>query len=392
MLARFYFSLNPGGYLLLGRAEMLFSHSNMFSPVDLKRRFFKAVPRPSHRDRLLLMAQTGRDIVPSAMANQTRLRDAAFDANRAPELVIDTSGALAGVNGPARQRFNLSARDLGKPLQDLEVSYRPAELRGLIARALETRQEVTLEDVQWGQLPDLRFFSVRVTPLIDEEGVIGTRVAYEDITDVRRIETQLQHSKQELETAYEELQSTNEELETTNEELQSTVEELETTNEELQSTNEELETMNEELQSTNEELQTMNDELRSRGLALNSANSFLESVFASLRSAVIVVDREFRVMVWNERSTDLWGLRADEVNGAHVQNLDIGLPVDELRGPIRRVIAGDDEHVQVVLPATSRRGKPIQCRISVAPLRHADRTAAGAILLMDEMPAAVTEA
>jgi two-component system CheB/CheR fusion protein len=387
ILARFYFSLNPGGHLLLGRAEMLFSHSNMFSPVDLKRRLFKAVPRPSHRDRLLLLAQTGRDIVPTAMANHTRLREAAFEANRAPELVVDASGALAGINGPARQRFNLSPRDVGKPLQDLEISHRPTELGRLVDRALEQRQEVTLEDVPWGQLPDVRLFNVSVTPLLDEDGVIGTRVVYEDVTDVRRLETQLQHSKQELETAYEELQSTNEELETTNEELQSTVEELETTNEELQSTNEELETMNEELQSTNEELQTMNDELRHRSLALNSANSFLESVFASLRSAVIVVDRDFRVVVWNDRSMDLWGLRTDEVQGAHLMSLDIGLPLTELRSAIRSVIAGEQEHLQVVLAATSRRGKLIQCRVSIAPLRHADKTAAGAILLMDEMAA-----
>ena len=64
--------------------------------------------------------------------------------------------------------------------------------------------------------------------------------------------------------------------------------------------------MNEELQSTNEELQTMNDELRNRSVDLNSANDFLESVFGSLRWAVVVLDREFRVQVWNQRATDLW--------------------------------------------------------------------------------------
>jgi two-component system CheB/CheR fusion protein len=31
ILARFYFSLNPGAYLVLGRAEMLFSHTAMFA-------------------------------------------------------------------------------------------------------------------------------------------------------------------------------------------------------------------------------------------------------------------------------------------------------------------------------------------------------------------------
>ena len=41
IMARFYFSLRPGGVLLLGRAEMLFSYVGMFQPVDLKRRIFK---------------------------------------------------------------------------------------------------------------------------------------------------------------------------------------------------------------------------------------------------------------------------------------------------------------------------------------------------------------
>jgi two-component system CheB/CheR fusion protein len=57
ILARFYFSVKPGGYLLLGRAEMLFSHAAMFSTEDLKRRIFRTVPKPNHRDRLLLLAQ-----------------------------------------------------------------------------------------------------------------------------------------------------------------------------------------------------------------------------------------------------------------------------------------------------------------------------------------------
>jgi two-component system CheB/CheR fusion protein len=207
---------------------------------------------------------------------------------------------------------------------------------------------------------------------------------YEDVTELRSLQQQLQQSRQELETAYEELQSTNEELETTNEELQSTVEELETTNEELQSTNEELETMNEELQSTNEELQTMNDEIRTRSTDLNAANAFLESVFASLRAAVLVLDRDFRVRVWNERSTDLWGLRADEAEGRPFLSLDIGLPVSELQPAITDVAAGSHDYKAVVVDATNRRGRTIKCRVTVGPLRNHDRSPGGVILLMEE--------
>src|SRR5262249_55763200 len=159
----------------------------------------------------------------------------------------------------------------------------------------------------------------------------------------------------------------NEELETTNEELQSTVEELETTNEELQSTNEELETMNEELQSTNEELQTINEELRQRSDELNRANSFFESILAGVRSAVVVLNRELQVLAWNYRAEDLWGLRGDEVRGQNFLNLDFGLPLDGLRTAIRACVAGNNDHTEMIVQATNRRGRPVNCKVTLSP-------------------------
>src|SRR3954447_12241552 len=41
ILGRLHFALNPGGLLFLGKAEMLLSHGELFSPVDLGRRFFR---------------------------------------------------------------------------------------------------------------------------------------------------------------------------------------------------------------------------------------------------------------------------------------------------------------------------------------------------------------
>ncbi|MEO8797354.1 MAG: PAS domain S-box protein, partial [Polyangiaceae bacterium] len=203
-------------------------------------------------------------------------------------------------------------------------------------------------------------------------------------TAATRLRTDLEHANQELETAYEELQSTNEELETTNEELQSTVEELETTNEELQSTNEELETMNEELQSTNEELQTMNEELRERGTELNQLNAFFSAILSSLRSGVVVLDNELLVRAWNPRMEDLWGLRADEVQGKHFLNLDIGLPLERLGAPIRRALSSSDEAL-VTVDSINRRGKAIRCKMSAVRLEGDEPR--GVIILFDEVDA-----
>jgi two-component system, chemotaxis family, CheB/CheR fusion protein len=243
---------------------------------------------------------------------------------------------------------------------------------------------VTLRNIPWVRDGQNRQVDVSLAPLVDGDVLLGTRVTFTDVTLLKSLQDELMHSKQDLETAYEELQSTNEELETTNEELQSTVEELETTNEELQSTNEELETMNEELQSTNEELQTMNDELRNRGTDLNASNAFLESVFSSLGTAVIVLDRDLRVDVWNHGATELWGLRSDEACNLNFFTLDFGLPLAELHQPIRDVMHGAENLRELTIAAVNRKGRPLECRIKISPLRDGAGATTGVIMLMHD--------
>jgi two-component system CheB/CheR fusion protein len=358
----------------------------MFHPVDLKRRIFRIAA--GHERVRLPAARTAPEESMTEQPPDARLRNAAFDTSRDPQILIDAGGRLAAANEAARRQFKVGPAMLGAPLQDLELSYRPAELRQSLEEARQERRETTLRNISWGQGKQTRYLDVTLSPLFTGELLLGTRVTFTDVTHVKLLQDELSHSKHELETAYEELQSTNEELETTNEELQSTVEELETTNEELQSTNEELETMNEELQSTNEELQTMNDELRNRSGELNSSNAFLESVFSSLGTGVAVLDRDLRVDVWNESATELWGVRPDEARRANFFNLDFGLPVAELHQPLRDVIHGSGEPQDLTLASTNRKGRAFHCRVRILPLRTADRTISGAILLMEESAAA----
>ena len=129
----------------------------------------------------------------------------------------------------------------------------------------------------------------------------------------------------------------------------------------------------------------MNGELRNRSTDLNSANAFLESVFTSLRYAVVVLDHDYRVQVWNQRAEQLWGVRADEACQTRFLGMDIGLPVDQLKPAIREVLNGGQEHVETVLPSTNRRGKAILCRVNMTPLRALDKTVNGVILLMEEV-------
>jgi two-component system CheB/CheR fusion protein len=389
LLARFHFALKDNSGLFLGKAELLLTHANLFTPIDLRWRIFTKVPKISLRDRLLIQAQAGDVDAGNNLTRQVRLRELSFDIAPVAQVAVDLNGHLVMANERARSLFGLNLKDLGRTFSELELSYRPVELRSLIDQAYAERLPIARPEVE-RHLSDgtVQYLAVQVQPLQDNGGLLlGASITFSDTSQYQRLQDELERSTHELETAYEELQSTNEELETTNEELQSTVEELETTNEELQSTNEELETMNEELQSTNEELQTMNEELRQRTEDLNRANAFLQSILTSMRAAVVVVDRSLSTLIWNHRAEDLWGLRSDEVRGQPFLNLDIGLPVQPLRGPMRACMAGETDHQEVTLDATSRRGKAIQCRVTCTPLTTPDGERQGVILLIEEVDA-----
>jgi two-component system CheB/CheR fusion protein len=148
--------------------------------------------------------------------------------------------------------------------------------------------------------------------------------------------------------------------------------------------------MNEELQSTNEELETINDELRDRTSDLNQVNDFLEAILTSLGIGVAVVDRQQRVLVWNHRAEDLWGLRQDEAVEHHLLSLDIGLPVEKLAGPLRTVLSGSSAREQAMLEAVNRRGRSIACVTTVLPLMSSTdgdgSPVRGAIVLMEDSP------
>ena len=100
--------------------------------------------------------------------------------------------------------------------------------------------------------------------------------------------------------------------------------------------------------------------------------------------AAVVIDPNFHVLWWNAEANELWGLREDEVQGQSLLNLDIGLPVEQLRPPVRAVLSGRAPFQEVVLEARNRRGKAIQCRVTCTSLTGAERDTQGVILLMEE--------
>src|SRR5215475_2538426 len=357
VLNRFHFALRNGGFLFMGRAELLLTHGELFTPLELKWRVFTKTVNQNFRGAVPLPE---RDEERATMPNDDRLQIMSLETDPVARIVIRADGTLSFANGRARALFRMMHADIGKRVQDLEMSYRPVELRSLIQDAMTQHRTVARKDIPWpSDTGDPRYFDLDVAPLVDGHGeTLGVQVSFVDVSRYRRLQEELERSKNELETAYEELQSSNEELETTNEELQ----------------------------STNEELETTNTELRVRSDELNTANAFFGSILTGLEVAVVVVDPKLQVLAWNHRAEDLWGLRASEVQGRHLMNLDIGLPVEQLRQPIRAVLAGETERAELTLECQNRRGKTIRCPIRCTPLTSGTGGMLGAILLMEEVP------
>jgi two-component system CheB/CheR fusion protein len=334
VLNQFAFSLSPGGYLFLGKAETVRPTQSFFELVNKRWKMYRctgsAIPA-ARRPNLRNINLVGRERTGNNTSNRTvnkELDDREPSTNslelgqlrRLNELplrflpvgvvVIDRSYRLLTANATARRILGL--RDVGNE-QDFLHAVRGIPysiVRTAIDTAFRERNatslpEVELESVGGG---NGRYISLSIALMQMEAGAPDlAAISVVDVTEQVQIRKQLEavQSEQgqlmsqlsgankrlnevnkELLDANEELQVANEELVLTHEELQATLEEFETTNEELQATNEELETNNEELQATNEELETTNDELRARTAELQELTAILESEHVRLSEMV----------------------------------------------------------------------------------------------------------
>lgn len=256
-------------------------------------------------------------------------------------MLVDGQGDVVLINSQARTIFGLTGRDEGRPLRDLELSYRPIELRSLIEQAQTERRPIRLNAVERQYGPgEIQYLDVQIQPFLGEEGsLLGVAVLSLDSTAYVRLQQEVKGSREELETAYE------------------------------------------ELQSSNEELETMNEELRTRTAELDEVNAYLATVLSSVPFAVVVLDEDLRVRSRNSASEELWGLRSNEVLGGFFFGLEFGLPVSRRREVVRACLDNPSEEETVELEGVNRRGQTIACSVVCSALAGDDGS--GLVLLMN---------
>ncbi len=342
VMALLHFALAEGGVLFLGSSEAVGRDGHLFEPISAKRRIYRRI------------GATPMSALPFPVAEAEPRQAKAQPANRPqvpPRLAELAQNALLRRYGLAYAVINRGyevlhaagpiggylAQPDGPPTRNLRALARPGlepRLHIAIQRAVRQNTAQSEKDVMMDHDGVHRRVNFDVEPLdraIQTQGLLlisfleppnaggetsaeaGARNRTADSVLVRRLE-------QELETTREDLRSSIQEMETSNEELQAANEEVMSMNEELQSTNEELETSKEALESLNEQLTTLNDELHEKVRELGSANNDMANLFNSTDVATVFLDRDFRIKRFTPAATRLF----------HLIATDVGRPIDHI--------------------------------------------------------------
>jgi two-component system, chemotaxis family, CheB/CheR fusion protein len=318
VLNQFAFSLNPEGYLFLGKAETVRPTMAFFELVNKHWKVYRcssnvaAAPNRFLTGNLNTMRlekrvnnasskRAEKDEVPQEslppsfeIGQLRRLNELLLRYLPVGVVVIDRSYHVLTANGTARRLLGL--RDISIEQDFLHT------VRGIPYTTVRSSIDSVFRERNPATLPELeldisaggngRFIGISIALMQMDAGAPDLAVlSITDVTEQVQIRRQLEvvqveqtqlmqdlsSANKRLNDINKELLDANEELQVANEELMLTHEELQATIEEFETTNEELETNNEELQATNEELETTNDELRARTSELQELTTLLQN-------------------------------------------------------------------------------------------------------------------
>ena len=315
LLPMFYYSLKPGGILLLGTSETIGGYTDLFFALDSRWKIYKrlnSVVSPAFNiahyssvfpDR---SASFTRTLDPQADSTIEKVTQRALLERYAPAaVIINRAGDIIYINGRTGKYLEPPQ---GKANMNIFVMAREGLRLGMdmaVNKAILTNEEVIMKDLKVSSdnvcycvnlvlkpFSEPKDLSGLLMVIFEEKGpimpsdsfkasnAISGGHSYEsgDMEEqMKFLKAQLQNTIAEMAASQENSRLVMEELQSTNEEMQSTNEELTTSKEELQSLNEELVVVNSELQIKNEELVRSDDDVRNLLNSTDLGILFLDS-------------------------------------------------------------------------------------------------------------------
>ena len=401
ILPTFHYALNQPGFLVLGTAETVGEHTDLFELRDRVHRIYSKkstavrhpvfFPAPDYRAGALTGLRASIP-TPTQQDFQKEADRILLGKYAPPGVLVDENFDILQFRGRTSLYLESPA---GEPTTNVLKMAREGlflELRSALNEAKKGSQNIRRDGIRvrtnggvhaiaieviqvrpQGEGPYfLVLFQETVEPVQAPAALVAEPPPLSE-TDAVREAVQL---RQELAATREYLQSMIEQQDAANEELRSANEEILSSNEELQSTNEELETAKEELQSANEELTTVNEQLQRRNGELDQVNNDLTNLLSSTSIPVVMVGGDMRLRRITGPAKRAMNLLPTDV-GRPISDLNLAAIVPDLPQVISDVI----ERVRTVEREVSdREGHWYLMRVH--PYRTADHKIDGAVIVL----------
>ena len=331
----FYYSLNPGGTLLLGNSETPGSQGSLYNTVDLKLKIFTRALNPANPDLLDFPSSYSRtktlitenQMPEKSVVNIQTLADQLLLQHFSPAgVLVNENGDILYISGRTGKYLEPA---VGKANMNIFAMLREGlrtEFPSAFRKSIVKKEAVELHNVKIGTNGTTHIVNVKIQWIEKPVPLLGTvMIIFTDVSEIPESKSQLKKGTKSLSTIREkeleeevqrlrdEIQNTIEEMQTSQEELKSTNEELQSANEELQSTNEELTTSKEEMQSLNEELQTVNVELQSKVDDFARVNNDMKNLLNSTDIATLFLDRELNIRRFTNQATKIFKLIKSDI-------------------------------------------------------------------------------